>query len=81
MAPAIPPLPSLPCSVNESLIAFTITGGTGRYVNYGGSGSLRAVVNTCAIGGLPYDLADLSPVTVDPADAVVLDQISLRIER
>ena len=80
-APASPPLPSLPCSVNESLIAFTITGGTGRYVDYGGSGSVRAVVNTCAIGGVPYDLTSLSPVPVTPGDAVVLDQISLRIER
>ena len=74
--------PMLPCSVNESLISFTITGGTGRYANYGGSGSLRAVVNTCAVGGLPYDLVSASLVPgVDPADAVVLDQISLRIER
>ena len=74
--------PMLPCSVNESLISFTITGGTGRYANYGGSGSLRAVVNTCAVGGRPYDLVSASPVhDVDPADAVVLDQISLRIER
>ena len=73
--------PMLPCSVNESLIAFTITGGTGRYANYGGSGSVRAVVNTCAIGGVPYDLTSLSPVPVTPGDAVVLDQISLRIER
>ena len=74
--------PMLPCSVNESLISFTITGGTGRYEGYGGSGSLRAVVNTCAVGGVPYDLATASPSpSVDPTDAVVLDQISLRIER
>ena len=72
--------PNLPCSVNESLIAFTVTGGTGRYQGVGGSGSLRAVVNSCAIGGLPYDLTTAT-APADAADAIVLDQISLRLER
>lgn len=72
--------PFLPCSVNESVIPFTITGGTGRYADSGGSGSLRAVVDTCAVGGLPYDLTSAT-APANAADAIVLDEISLRFER
>ncbi len=55
------------CTANELVIAFTITGGAGKFANASGSGVVRSVVDGCQPLGSP--------------DAVVIDDLYLRLKK
>ena len=62
-----------PCTVNEAIFTFELTGGTGKWAQRKGSGTMRSVLDGCQIS--PFNLP---PVAV-PSEAVLIDDIYTRI--